>query len=71
MLVLILTPELAEQVRGSSAGGAALEPRPLADGTFALPARVLADPAHAERHATLRHLPTREAAECAWAETDD
>jgi len=70
MLMLILTAELAEQVRGPTGHGAALEPRPLADGTFALPARVLADPAHAEHHATLRDLPTREAAECAWLEEE-
>lgn len=71
MRMLILDAETAAAVAGSTADGAALEPIPLADGTFALPARVLADPAHAAHHATLRDLPTREVAECAWAETVD
>lgn len=70
MRMLILDAETATAVAGSTADGAALEPIPLADGTFALPARVLADPAHAERHAQLCGLPTREAAECAWLEEE-
>ena len=43
---------------------AALALPPLAGGTFALPVRVLAEPAHAVHHETLRSLPTCEAAEC-------
>jgi len=72
MQVLILDSATAQAVRKRSPlTGAALEPRPMADGTFALPARVLDDPAHKRHHARLRRLPTRLAAECAWLEVDD
>lgn len=45
--MLILTAANANQVRGLTVRGHALAPRPLADGTFALPEAVLNDPYHA------------------------
>jgi hypothetical protein len=71
MTMLVLDSATAAAVAGEDTAGHALRPRPLADGTFALPARVLADPAHARHHATLRKLPRREAVECDWDEADD
>lgn len=71
MDMLILDPGTADIVRGPTGPGAALEPRPLADGDFALPARVLEDPAHAEHHALLATMPRRPLAECVWPAEED
>ena len=46
LLMLILDAATADQVRGLISPGNALAPRPLADGTFALPVSVLNDPAY-------------------------
>ncbi|MCJ8143877.1 hypothetical protein MKI84_13210 [Ancylobacter sp. A5.8] len=65
--MIILTENQAEAVRGATAPGAALDPIPLADGvSWVLPEAVLADPAHALRHATLAGLPRREVAADEW-----
>lgn len=71
MLMLILTPAVADAVRGPTSKGAALEPRPLADGDFALPERVLDDPAHAEHHALLATTPRLPLSDCVWSEEED
>lgn len=71
MEMLILPPAVADAVRGPTAAGAALDPRPLADGGFALPERVLADPDHAEHHALLAGLPRLPAADCIWLNDED
>lgn len=55
--MIILTANQADQVRGLTVKGHALAPRPLANGTFALPVSVLTDPAHAKRWALLKTLP--------------
>lgn len=70
MLMLILTPAIADAVRGPTSNGATLDPRALADGTFALPTRVLDDPNHALHHALLATLPTRALAECVWLDLE-
>lgn len=51
--MLILTPADADLVRGLTVPGHALAPKPLADGTLALPEACLNDPYHAARHAVL------------------
>lgn len=66
MRMLILPAEIAEAVTGPTANGAELLPRPLADGTFALPVRVLMDPKHQQHHEVLRWLPLRESEDCDW-----
>ena len=66
MMMIILDAATAAAVGGGSRNGAALDPRPLADGDFALPARVLDDAAHADHHALLSTMPTRPLAECVW-----
>lgn len=67
MRMLVLEAATAAAVAGETAGGAVLAPVPLIDGAFALPVRVLADPAHAAHHQMLRSLPTRHADDCEWA----
>lgn len=58
--MIILTTEQADQVRGPTTAGSALDPVPLADGqTFVLPESVLQDPAHSMHHAFLETLPRR------------
>lgn len=47
--MLILTSAVADQVRGLTVKGHALAPKPLADGTWALPEAVLNDPFHASK----------------------
>ena len=58
-IMLLLTAEEADQVRGPSAidPAAVLEPVALPDGRFALPATVLDDPAHEPYHEMLGGLP--------------
>lgn len=57
MNMIVLTAEEADQVRGISSPGAALEPRDLGDGRFVLPPEVLTDPAHDDKWETLRGFP--------------
>lgn len=65
--MIVLTATEAEQVRGGSSAGAALEPVALADGvTFVLPEAVLDDPAHADKHNMLLGLPRREIGSHEW-----
>lgn len=61
-----LTAEAAAALRGETSPGHCLEPIPLAGGSFVLPVAVLADPAHATRHAALSALPTRTVAAEEW-----
>ena len=53
-LMIILTPDVANQVRGLTVLGHALAPRLLTDGNLALLEAVLNDPAHAVHHEFLR-----------------
>ena len=71
MMFLILTEAQADTVRGASGASAALDPRPLANGTeWALPVRVASDPAHAARHALLSTLPIRAVGPEEWASNE-
>ncbi len=56
--MIILTDAQADLVRGLTTRGNALVPRPLADGTWALPEAVLNDPAHLRLREYLLALPT-------------
>ncbi len=56
-MFLVLTPAQATAVRGPTSPGKALDPVLCADGSYALPAAVLADPAHQVRWAALAGLP--------------
>lgn len=70
--MIILTQAQADQVRGATASGHALDPIALADGvTFVLPEAVLTDPAHAVHHSLLSSLPTREIDPSEWAATSE
>lgn len=67
--MIILTAPQANQVRGTSASGmAALEPRELVDGTFALPEAVLLDLAHIAHRTFLLSLPVRSVSANEWIE---
>lgn len=48
MAFIVLTKAEAEALRGKTGDFTALDPQELKDGTFILPAAVLADPAHAK-----------------------
>jgi hypothetical protein len=61
-----LTAAEVEAVRGEASPVHRLDPVGLAGGTFVLPVAVLADPAHALRHATLAAMPTRVVAAKEW-----
>ena len=65
--MLILTEAQAEAVRGPTSSFSALDPRPLTDGSFALPVAVLSDPAHAASQDALDGLPQRSVAAEEWA----
>ena len=66
-LYIILDAVAAATVRGPTQAGHSLEPVLLADGvSFALPAAVLADPAHTTRHALLASAPQREVVADEW-----
>jgi hypothetical protein len=64
--MMILDAAQAASLRGPTAPGSALDPRPLVDGTFALPIAVRDDPAHAGVHGILQDLPQREVAAEEW-----
>lgn len=59
MNLIILTASQAKAVRGNTSPGSSLQPVPLPDGTYALPADVLKDAAHKSRWADLTSLPQR------------
>lgn len=64
---IILTAAQADEVRGPTAPGAALEPSLLADGvTHVLPAGILSDAAHSVWHEVLAVLPQRVVAPEEW-----
>lgn len=65
-MMIILTAEQAEHVRGPCGEYSELDPRPLADGAFALPARVLDDPDLEEHRDYLAALPRRAVSEEEW-----
>jgi hypothetical protein len=55
--MIILQDTDADQVRGQTTAGHALAPRPLNDGTFALPDACKTDPFHSDHAAFLATLP--------------
>lgn len=63
---IILTKNQADIARGPSIPGAALDPRELADGKFALPVEVLDDVAHAQKEKALRLLPVVDESAIVW-----
>ena len=66
-LYIILDATGAAEAAGPTQAGHALEPVLLADGvSFALPAEVLDDPAHAARHGLLATFPLREVVDSEW-----
>lgn len=66
-LFIILTAADADLVRGETSPGAWLEPVALANGaTHVLPVRVLDDPAHEAKWATLAALPQRAIGPTEW-----
>ncbi|HQS11315.1 MAG TPA: hypothetical protein PLK13_21055 [Xanthobacteraceae bacterium] len=70
-LCLLLTADLAAEVRGPTAPGAALAPVLLADGaTWVLPESVLDDPAHAVRRPQLAACAMRIVLPQEWCATD-
>ena len=71
-IFIILTAAEADLVRGETSPGAWLAPVPLRDGTtHVLPARVLMDPAHAAKWATLAALPQRAIGPAEWPPEED
>ncbi len=71
-LFLILTADQAAAVSGSTDTdglSVGLAPVPLADGSFALPIAVLADPSHAAQHDTLAALPQQAVDPSQWPVT--
>jgi len=64
--MLILTAAEADALRGPSGPGSALDPRPLDDGTFALPVAVLSDAAHAALQNALQGLQQRDVDDGEW-----
>lgn len=57
-MMIHLTAEEADQVRGPTSPMHALMPRKLKDGTYVLPESVLDDPAHIMHHDFLQTMPT-------------
>ncbi len=56
-MMILLTSAEADQVRGMTQPGHALEPRKLKSGDFVLPPEVMDDQMHAEHHDFLNTLP--------------
>ena len=56
-MMILLTPAEADEVRGDTEPGHALEPVKLKSGDFVLPPEVMDDPMHAEHHDFLNSLP--------------
>lgn len=56
-MMILLTLEEANEVKGYSDPMHALHPMELEDGSYVLPASVLDDPFHAEHHELLASLP--------------
>lgn len=52
-MFIVMTQAEADAVRGETSPGHSLSPVPTLDGKYALPVRVLSDPAHASKHALL------------------
>ena len=68
--MIVLTQAQANQVRGETTDGNALEPVMLADGvSYVLPEEVLTDPAHAANRVLLQALATREIAANEWVQS--
>lgn len=68
--MIILTHAQANQIRGETTDGNALDPIALADGvTFVLPEAVLSDPAHQSKRAFLTGLPKRSIAPNEWVQS--
>ena len=66
-MIIILTADQAANVRGEPVAGHALEPRPLADGTFGLSVTVLSDPFFVDFHDVLAALPQEDSTTITWA----
>lgn len=72
ILSVILTASEADAVRGETSPGYYLTPRSLADGvTWALPARVLSDPAHESKWHLITALPQRTVTPEEWPPSDN
>jgi hypothetical protein len=56
-MMILLTSAEADEVRGDTEPGHALEPVKLKSGDFVLPPEVIDDPMHAEHHDFLNSLP--------------
>jgi hypothetical protein len=64
---IVLTAEQADRVRGRTSPWTALDPVALTDGkTFALPGRVLRDPAHQSKWSELQKMSLRMVALEEW-----
>ena len=66
--VLILSPEQANAIRDQSH---LLDPRPLTNGSYALPIRVVDDPTHKELREILTDLQKREVDDADWLQPRD
>lgn len=67
-MFIVMTTAQANAVRGETSPGYVLAPVPTLDGKYALPVRVLSDPAHASKHALLLTYP--QAADVAFPATE-
>jgi hypothetical protein len=70
MCIIFPSRGAAQAFHGLSVPGHALWPRRLKNGDYALPARVLDDPAHLSRHSGLQGFPQRDVSLNEWA-TDE
>jgi hypothetical protein len=69
--MIILTKEQANEVRGNTGAGSALDPVKLKSGEYVLNEAVLSDPAHSMLHEFLNTLPTREVTKDEIEQDDD
>jgi len=70
-MFIILTKAQADALRGMTSGTTALMPVPLKNGTeWALPAKVLDDPAHASKRRALAAITKRELTKADWPDPD-
>ncbi|GAB5469630.1 MAG: hypothetical protein Kilf2KO_26600 [Rhodospirillales bacterium] len=68
--MIVMTAQQAAAVSGTSSPGAALEPRPLKDGRYAVNLGVCLDPAHASKQALLAAYPVEDVADSDFSEEE-